>query len=267
MRVPSLVLVFAALSCAPMLPAQQVKPAAAAATVNTIDGARLVDIRELKGTTYHVQGMDLDAAHLWVTSVDIEHKRGFVHQFNRRTGQFERQVEVTDGERFHPGGISVSGDSIWVPVAEYRPHSSAEILELDKKTLAVKRKVVVKDHIGCVAVVPEGLLAGNWSSKQLYLLDKAGRQTRVVNNDAKTQYQDMKFVNGELVTSGNLDHTSGTIDWYTWPEMKLVRSLHAGSTDRGRPLTVEAMSVKGKNLYLVPEDGPSRLFHFVLEKP
>jgi hypothetical protein len=74
-------------------------------------------------------------------------------------------------------------------------------------------------------------------------------------------------VNGELVASGNLDPTSGTIDWYTWPAMKLVRSLHAGTTDRGRPLTVEAMSLKGRDLYLVPEDGPSRLFHFVLEKP
>jgi len=267
MRFHPLVLVSASLFCAPFVSAQQVGPTVSVATVNTIEGARLVDVRELKGTTYHVQGMDLDSAHLWVTSVDIDHKRGFVHQFNRRTGEFERQVEVTDGARFHPGGISVAGDSIWVPVAEYRPHSSAEILELDKKTLAVKRKIVVQDHIGCVAVVPEGLLAGNWSSKQLYLLDKAGKQIRVIDSDAKTQYQDIKFVNGELVASGNLDHTSGTIDWYAWPAMRLVRSLHAGQTDRGRPLTVEAMSLKGKNLYLVPEDGPSRLFHFVLEKP
>lgn len=267
MRVPSLVLISISLFCAPMLSSQEAKPAVSAVSVNTVQGARLAGILELKGTLYHVQGMDLDSTHLWVTSVDTEHKRGFLHQFNRATGQFERQVELSDGARFHPGGISVAGDSIWVPVAEYRPHSSAEILELDKKTLAVKRKIVVHDHIGCVAVVPGGLLAGNWSSKQLYLIDKDGRQIRVIDNDAKTQYQDIKFADGELVASGNLDDSSGTIDWYTWPAMKLVRSLHTGPTDRGRPLTVEAMSLKSKDLFLVPEDGPSRMFHFVLDKP
>jgi len=243
-----------------------VKPAAAA-EVNTIQNARLAGIRDLTGTMFHVQGMDLDSAHVWVTSVDIERKRGFLHQFNRATGQFERQVELTDGVRFHPGGISVIGDSIWIPVAEYRPHSSAEILELDKKTLAIRRKIVIEDHIGCVAVVPEGLLAGNWGSKQLYLLDHQGKQLRVIDNASKTQYQDRKYVDGEVVASGNRDRTSGTIDWYSWPSMKLMRSLHAGQTDRGRPLTIEAMALKGRNLFLVPEDGPSRLFHFVLDKP
>jgi hypothetical protein len=247
--------------------AQQGKASTAAPKVNAIEGARLAGIRDLKGTMYHVQGMDLDSGHLWVTSVDIEHKRGFLHQFNRTTGQFERQVELTDGVRFHPGGISVSGDSIWVPVAEYRPHSSAELVELDRKTLAIRRKIVVDDHIGCVAVVPQGLLAGNWGSRQLYLLDMKGKQLRVIDNPSETQYQDIKFVSGKLVASGNLDRTSGTIDWYTWPAMKLVRSLQAGSTDRGRPLTIEAMSLKGSDLFLVPEDGPSRLFHFVLAKP
>jgi hypothetical protein len=210
--------------------------------------------------------MDLDAEHLWVTSVDIEHKRGYLHQFNRATAQFERQVELTDGVRFHPGGISVDGDSIWVPVAEYHPHSSAELLELDKRTLSIKRKIVVADHVGCVAIVPEGILAGNWGSRQFYVFDRKGKQLRVIENASQTQYQDMKFAGGELVASGNLDRTSGSIDWYTWPAMKLVRSLHAGPTDRGRPLTVEAMALKGRDLYLIPEDGPSRLFHFVIEK-
>lgn len=265
MRVRSLVLISASLLCTPLLSSQPAKPAAA--QVNAIQDARLAGIRDLKGTMFHVQGMDLDSTHVWVTSVDIEHKRGFLHQFNRETGQFERQVELTDGVRFHPGGISVDGDFIWVPVAEYRPHSSAEILELDKKTLATKRKIVVEDHIGCVAVVPEGLVAGNWGSKQLYLLDHQGKQLRVIDSPSETQYQDMKFVRGELVASGNLDHTSGTIDWYSWPAMKLVRSLRAGQTDRGRPLTIEAMALKGSDLFLVPEDGPSRLFHFVLDKP
>src|SRR5215471_11597366 len=96
-----------------------------APAVTGVEGARLVDVHAMEGTLYHVQGIALDREHIWVTSVDSEKKRGYVHQFNRATHRFERQVDVTDGVLFHPGGLSVSGDSIWVPVAEYRPNSSA----------------------------------------------------------------------------------------------------------------------------------------------
>jgi hypothetical protein len=239
---------------------------AAAPAVTGVEGARLADVHVLEGTLYHVQGVALDREHIWVTSVDAEKRRGYVHQFSRATHRFERQVDVTDGALFHPGGLSVSGDSIWVPVAEYRPNSSAVLLELDKNTLKVKRKISVADHLGCVAVTPDGLVAGNWSSRRFYVFDREGRQTRVIDNASANQYQDIKFVDGMLVASGNLTKTTGAIDWYAWPSMKQVRSVQAGVTDKGRLYTAEAMAIEGKDLYLLPEDGPSRLFHFVLEK-
>ena len=239
---------------------------AAAPVVTGVEGARLADVHVLEGTLYHVQGIALDKGHIWVTSVDAEKRRGYVHQFNRATHRFERQVDVTDGVMFHPGGLSASGDSIWVPVAEYRPDSSAVLLELDKKTLAVKRRIKVADHLGCVAVMPDGLIAGNWSSRRFYVFDREGKQTRVIENPSANQYQDIKFVDGMLVASGNLTKKTGAIDWYAWPSMKLVRSVQAGVTDKGRVYTAEAMALEGRDLYLLPEDGPSRLFHFVLEK-
>jgi hypothetical protein len=239
---------------------------AAAPAVTGVEGARLADVHVLEGTLYHVQGIALDREHIWVTSVDAEKRRGYVHQFSRATHRFERQVDVTDGALFHPGGLSVSGDSIWVPVAEYRPNSSAVLLELDKNTLKVKRKISVADHLGCVAVTPDGLVAGNWSSRRFYVFDREGRQTRVIDNASANQYQDIKFMDGMLVASGNLTKTTGAIDWYAWPSMKQVRSVQAGVTDKGRLYTAEAMAIEGKDLYLLPEDGPSRLFHFVLEK-
>ena len=262
----SALLLACSVGCAPLSFAQQAKPVEAS-TVNGIEGARLVDVRNLDGRLYHVQGVDLDGKHIWVTSVDAEGHKGYLHQFNRATAKFEREVEVTDGARFHPGGFSIAGNSIWVPVAEYRPHSSAVLLELDKRTLKVKRKIEVADHIGCVAVTKDGLVAGNWSSRQLYVFDRAGKQIRVIDNPSINQYQDIKFVEGMLVGAGNLTRTAGAIDWYAWPSMKLVRSLSSGFTDRGRLYTAEAMALKGRDLYLVPEDGPSRLFHFVLAKP
>jgi Family of unknown function (DUF6454) len=239
---------------------------AAAPAVSGVEGARLADVQMLEGTLYHVQGIALDKEHIWVTSVDAANKRGYVHQFNRATRKFERQVDVTEGALFHPGGLSVSGDSIWVPVAEYRPNSSAVLVELDKRTLAVKRRIAVADHLGCVAVTTDGLIAGNWSSRRLYVFDREGRQTRVIDNPSANQYQDIKFVDGMLVASGNLTKTTGAVDWYAWPSMKLVRSVQVGVSDKGRIYTAEGMAVEGNNLYLLPEDGPSRLFHFVLEE-
>ncbi|MEG9431885.1 DUF6454 family protein [Terriglobus sp. ADX1] len=237
-----------------------------AAQVQGIEHARMADVQVLQGTVFHVQGIDLDKEHIWVTSVDSNTHIGYLHQFNRKTGVFERQVDVTDGERYHPGGFSISGDSIWVPVAEYKPNSSATLLELDKKTLKVKRKISVADHIGCVAVTKDSLIAGNWGSRKLYVLGMDGKVIRVIDTPSQNQYQDIKFVNGMLVGGGNLTKTTGALDWYEWPSMKPVRSLASGTTDRGRLYSAEGMTLKGNDLYLLPEDGPTRVFHFVIDK-
>ncbi|MGO4213422.1 hypothetical protein AB4043_21705 [Terriglobus sp. YAF25] len=155
-------------------------------------------------------------------------------------------------------GYSVAGDR------EYKPRSTATLVELDKRTLAVKRKLSVADHIGCDAVTGDSLIAGNWGSRQLYVLAMDGRQLRVIDVASNNQYQDIKFVDGKLVGGGNLTKTTGAVDWYAWPSMQLLRSVATGTTDRGRPYSGEGMALKGKDLYLVPEDGPSRIFHFLL---
>jgi hypothetical protein len=235
-----------------------------ALAVTGIENATLKETRNLDGTLHHVQGLDLDRDHLWVTSVAANDQKGYLDQFNRTTAKFERRIDVTDGPRFHPGGFSIHGDSIWVPVAEYKPHTSAVLEEIDKRTLAIKRKIPIADHIGCLAVTDRNLIAGNWDTRQLYVLDFSGKQLRIVDNPGTNHYQDMKFVNGMLVASGVFNHTGGAIDWFAWPSMKLIRRLRSGVTDRGVPYTQEAMAFQGNDLYLVPEDGPSRLFHFVL---
>lgn len=241
--------------------------AAAPATNTGIEDARLVETIPLDGTLYHVQGVDLDQDHIWVTSVDQKDRKAYLHQFSRKTHKLERQVDLTDGPRFHPGGFSIYKDSIWVPVAEYKRNTSAVLLELDKRTLTVKRRIAMSDHIGCVAVTKDSLIAGNWDSRQLYVLNKKGEHIRKIDNPSATSYQDIKFVDGNLVGSGNTSATSGAIEWFTWPSMKLARRLRAGATDKGQPYTNEGMALKGKDLYLLPENGPSRLFHFVLVTP
>jgi len=247
-------------------------PAAQSERIGGIEHARLLGTLHLQGELFHVQGVDLDSQNIWVTSVDVRRHRGYIHQFDRANGKFLRRLELTDGARYHPGGFSISDHSIWVPVAEYKPHSSTVLVEIAADTLQIRRKIHVADHLGCVAVSNHFLIAGNWDSKRLYIFDLSnGGQMRVVRNPTGTRYQDMKFIDGQLVAGGLLARHSGTIDWIDFPAMKLVRTLRTGATDRVEPhtrakaYTGEGMTLRGRELHVLPEDGPSRLFHFRLD--
>ena len=237
-----------------------------------IEHARLVGAVQLEGEIFHVQGLELDGRRIWVTSVDQKNRKGYIHEFDRRTGKLLRRLELTDGAKYHPGGISISGGSIWVPVAELKPKSSSVLVEIDADSLQVRRKIHVADHLGCVAASGRNLVAGNWDSQLLYIFDLADTaRVRVVPNPSPTHYQDMKFVDGQLVGGGSLTLWSGAVDWIDWPSMKLKRTLRAGAIGpvrplgRGGPYTGEGMAIEGRELYVVPEDGPSRLFHFRLD--
>ena len=67
------------------------------------------------------------------------------------------------------------------------------------------------------------------------------------------------------MASGNLSRDLGAIDWIDLDRLRLLRRVTAGKTDRGVRYTNEGMAVRGDRLYLLPEDGPSRLFVFDLE--
>src|SRR5882672_1520181 len=75
-------------------------------SASSLDSLTLVRVLELKGATYHVQGIDSDAKRLWVTSVDTPRRKGYLHEFSMATGESLRFIEIEDGERFHPGGIA-----------------------------------------------------------------------------------------------------------------------------------------------------------------
>jgi len=224
----------------------------------------LVRTLELKGTTHHVQGIDFDDTHLWVTSVDRTAKKGYLHEFALPSGELRRTVEVGKGERFHPGGMARDGESLWIPTAEYRRESSATIEKRNARTLELEMQFEVADHIGCIAAGDGVLVGGNWDSRMFYVWDKQGKLLRKVENPTGNGYQDLKFAEGRLVGGGLLPGRAGAIDWMEWPSLKLARRIEAGQTSRGVPYTNEGMAVRGNRLMLLPEDGPSRLFEFGL---
>jgi hypothetical protein len=225
-----------------------------------VEGARFREAIALDGEIFHVQGLALQGRRVWITSVDRFTRRGYLHLFDRATGRFVRRVELTDGARYHPGGISVDGHSLWVPVAELRAHSSAVLVEVDTETMRVRRRIPVADHLGCVAAHGRWLVAGNWNSRLLYVIDRdAPSRMRVVPNPSTTRYQDIKFANGQLVAGGPRTWWSGTVDWLDWPALTVRHSIATGG------YTAEGMAIEGRNLFFAPEDGPARLYRFRLE--
>jgi Family of unknown function (DUF6454) len=221
---------------------------------------------QLAGETHHVQGIDLDGERIWVTSVDAPRRKGYLLEFSLADGKLLRKVEIGQGERFHPGGLAADGDSLWIPVAEYRRTSSAVIQRRSKRTLEVEFEFPVGDHIGCVAASSAELLGGNWDSRDFYVWNRQGRQLRKMHNPTENHYQDLKFLGAQLVASGLLPDRAGAIDWLEYPSLKLLRRISAGKTDRSVEFTREGMTIRGERLYLLPEDGPSRVFVFRMDR-
>lgn len=236
--------------------------ALAASAFSALNSSAARRILELQPVTHHVQGIDTDGTHLWVTSVDTPTRKGFLHEFLLEDGRELRRIELQEGDRFHAGGIATDAESIWIPVAEYRANSSAVIQKRNKQTLALEFEFPVPDHIGCIAVTPDFIIGGNWDSRDFYFWDHKGNLIRKVASQTGNAYQDMKFHSGRIVASGGLPGASGAIDWLDLPSMHLAKRVTAGKTDRGASLTREAMTLFKGELWLLPEDNHSRLFIF-----
>jgi hypothetical protein len=174
-------------------------------------------------------------------------------------------IELQRGDVYHPGGIDADDESIWIPVAEYRAHSRSVIERRNQKTLALMSEFAVPDHIGCVAAAEGRLWGGNWDARILYEWRYDGTSVRKSQNPTGTSYQDLKWVQGDLVGGGLRGGGEGAVDWLDPESLALRRRLTAGKTDRGVTYTHEGMAIHQNRLYLLPEDGPeSRLFVFRL---
>jgi len=229
---------------------------------SSLESLPLLKVLELRGITYHVQGIDTDGKRLWTTSVDSPHRKGYLHEFSMTNGNLLRSVELQDGERFHPGGIASDRDSLWVPVAEYRASSSSVIQRRNKRSFEVEFQFSVPDHIGCIVATSQLLIGGNWDSREFYVWNHEGNLIRKIANTTGNSYQDMKSDGKYIVASGALADHKGAIDWLDRESLRLAHRLVAGKTDRGASYTREGMTIHGGRLMLLPEDGPSRLFVF-----
>ncbi|MGC8883752.1 MAG: DUF6454 family protein [Bryobacteraceae bacterium] len=228
----------------------------------------LLRVLPLDGNTHHVQGLVIGEGRLYLTSVDEASRKGFLFEYDLATGRRLRAVELQAGSLYHPGGMDQDEDSLWIPVAEYRPESRTVIQRRSKATLELLASFEVPDHIGALAVVPEGLLMANWDARRLYLYSREGALLRTRANPNATRYQDMKRRYGSILASGLRGSGPAAVAVLEWLDPETLLPLQTeilGRTDRGVPYTSEGMDYRDGLLYLVPEDAPSRLFVFRME--
>ncbi len=226
-----------------------------------------LSVVEIKGDFDHVQGIAVDEHNLWLTSVNRKNKTGHLHTYNRNTGALIRQTPVHEGGRYHPGGITLEGDSIWIPVSTYSREGSTTIECRDKGTLELRSRFFVEDHIGCIAAGGDQIIGANWDARIIYIWDKEGHLRAKIENPRDTRYQDLKWIGGELAASG-LEDGQGVVDWLSLPALDRIKRIRGGKTGRGISYMNEGMAVFNNQLFLLPEDGPSsRLFIFSLTPP
>jgi hypothetical protein len=174
--------------------------------------------------TYHPQGMVRIGDMFFVSSVEITtrtrvlpqpidgHDRdagqGVGHLFQiDNAGKLVAELALGEGTMYHPGGIDYDGDSIWVPVAEYRPDSRTIVYRIDPRTMKATEVFRFADHIGAVVRnTDDNTLHGvSWGSRRFYrwTLDKNGDVTnattpperlRTLNRSHYVDYQDCKYV-------------------------------------------------------------------------
>ena len=189
-----------------------------------------VDKLKLNFPTYHPEGLAITPDHLFLSSTQVTEPtqkypspvggydrspgKGIGHLFVMdRQGHLQKDITFVVGDMYHPGGIAYDGTNVWVPVAQYRPNSSAIIYRVNAKTLAVTKQFEVKDHIGGIVLdQTSGHLVGNtWGSRRFYDWTLQGKQVHTWDNPSFfTDYQDCQYVPSAKMICGGITNLPQT---------------------------------------------------------
>jgi len=160
--------------------------------------------------TFHPQGMVKIGDTFFVSSVEVRNRdtgEGTGHLFRiDNTGNLLTDLKLGEGPIYHPGGIDYDGQSIWVPVAEYRPDSRSIVYRVDPKTMKANEVLRFADHIGAIVhnTDDDTLHGVSWGSRRFYrwTLGRDGTVTngttpperlRTFNTSHYLDYQDCKY--------------------------------------------------------------------------
>jgi Family of unknown function (DUF6454) len=178
---------------------------------------------DLQFNTYHPQGMTKIGDLYYMSSVEIIEKpvkydkprdgydrtpgKGIGHLFVfNNQGKLLKDIELGEGDMYHPGGIASDGESIWVSVAEYRPNSESIIYKVDPKTMKPQEMFRTNDHIGGILRDEKNgiLKAVSWGSRTFYEFSEKGKILSKKKNPSHfIDYQDCEGAGKEnMICSG-----------------------------------------------------------------
>ncbi|MFW6124931.1 MAG: DUF6454 family protein [Pirellulales bacterium] len=254
------------------LTAKQHRASAAVTPANRPTALHAAESWHIDYPTHHVQGLCVSDRFFWVSSVDRQKKAGWIYRIDRATRVVVSARQIARGDQFHPGGIQRIDEEIWVPLAEYRPHSTSTLLRLDAMSLEEKESLLLDDHIGALAATGSGTLyAANWDARSLYVLDRRGRLRAKVANPTGVAYQDMEWHDGRLYAAGQAeiegDRVSvvDVLDTQSW-RLTGRYALRGERRTGGSNFAREGFARWGSNFFVLPEDGPdSTVYRFPLD--
>lgn len=173
--------------------------------------------------THHPQGFALVGDLIFMSSVQIDEKpekypepvdgydrstgKGVGHVFvMTREGKLVKDIVVGEGTMYHPGGIDFDGESVWVPVAEYRPNSQSVMYRIDAGTLETTEAFRYRDHVGgAVFDRSSGKVHGvSWGSRKFFTWTPKGELVRSSANPSHLlDHQDCDYAGaGKQLCSG-----------------------------------------------------------------
>lgn len=210
--------------------------------------------------TFHTEGLAITRDRIFLSAVEILEPtvayptphdgydrtagKGVGHLFVMdRQGHLQKDIVLGEGDMYHPGGIDFDGSNVWVPVAQYRPNSSAIIYRVDAASLAVHEQFRVRDHFGGIVLdKTTGHLVGNtWGSRRFAEWTQQGATVGTMDNPGFfLDYQDCQYVpTGKMICGGvtNLPQTpvaGGSTTAYELGGMALI-DLHSRQVLREVP--------------------------------
>jgi hypothetical protein len=266
----------------------------------------------MKFRTFHPQGMVRIGDDLIISSVEVRTPtRRYpapVNGYDRDTGEgvghvFKADLEgnlladlrLTDDAAYHPGGIDYDGESIWVPLSEYRPDSRSTIYKVNPRTMTAVEVFRYPDSIGAIVHnTDDRTLHGvSWGSRRFYrwTMDAGGRVTNAevprdrlatLNPSHYIDYQDCKYLGARRVLCTGLSdlRPSPTAPAFRLGGLDLLsledgRPLHqvpvplwtpSGLDMTHNPVWIEP-SEAGLRAYFLPEDDHSTLYVYDVSVP
>ena len=229
-------------------------------------------------------GVDTDALYDFSIDRSPGRGRGWLSEFDA-DGTLVDQIELTDGDVYHPGGIDYDGEFIWVPLAENRPNSHSEVFRVDPATLDAELVFSADDHIGGVVHdTHRGTIHGvSWGSRRLYTWklhghghghgDVVADSRWVPNEESIIDYQDCHYHGVDFMLCGGLQSYTTPLGPVAFGALDLV-DLRTDRPDHQVPVNLfvdegagpsPTLALTNNAFWTEPQDDRSLRFYFMTE--